>query len=471
VSIDARLKESVKWFILSEELIASGDHVLAAASGGPDSMAMLSILHDLSRELGFRVSAAYFDHHIRDSGSEDKKVVAGLARDLNVAFYSGEADVRAEAAASGDNLEEAARKARYGFLGSLADQINADRIATGHTASDQVETVLMRVLRGTGIRGLAGIPTRRGRIIRPLLSSSGAHTIDYCNSRNIPFQRDPTNEERRFFRNRLRLDLLPELRAEYNEGLDDSLLRLAKNAGDVIAAARRVTDPLVQQHVRRSGSDEWIVNVAPLVGLDDTTIVVFLGDVLAGPLQRDMDFSRSHYEALIRLIRDVRGSGKRLSLPGLTVKKEYENLVLSLPRHSASVRPFQYRAAVTVPGETSAAGVIIRTEIVPRSKVEDVEPQARAAYFALDRLKLPLVLRCPTAGDRMRPFGMTGTKKLSDIFIDKKVPGRERARSLVVTDAEEILWLVGFATCEKSRIGADTENVVRITVEDESGAQ
>jgi tRNA(Ile)-lysidine synthase len=470
---ETRLKDTVKWFVLSEELISSGNHVLAAVSGGSDSMAMLSILGGLSSELGFRLSVAYFDHHIRDSGAEDKKVVAGLARDLNVPFSAGEADVRAEAAASGDNLEEAARKARYGFLLSLADQIGADRMATGHTANDQVETVLMRVLRGTGIRGLAGIPTRRGRVIRPLLSISGEDTLDYCRTQNIPFLRDPSNEERRFFRNRLRLDLLPTLRTEYNEGVDDNLLRLAKNAGEMVSAARRVTEPLIERHVRRGGTEEWIVNVAPLVGLDDMTIVIFLGDVLAGPMQCDMDFSRTHYEALVRLIRDSRGSGKRLSLPGLTVKKEYENLVFARAKSAATVRSLQYRAALTVPGETNAAGVIIRTEIVPWSTIKEprVEAAPRAAYFALDRLKLPLVLRCPTAGDRMQPFGMTGTKKLSDIFIDKKVPGRERARSLVVTDAEEILWLVGVTTCEKSRIDHDTDKVVRITVEDESGSR
>lgn len=466
-----RLKESVKWFILSEELIAPGELVVAAVSGGPDSMALLSVLHGISSEVGFRLAAAYFDHQIRDSGAEDRKIVAALARELSVSLYAGEADVRAEAAASGDSLEEAARKARYRFLVDAADRIKAARIATGHTRDDQVETALMRIVRGTGIRGLAGIPVRRGRVIRPLLSQTREATVDYCESRGITCIHDPTNEETRFFRNRIRLELLPHLRSEYNSGIDGNLTRLATNAAEVVETVRERTQPLIRQNVKHGGPGEWIVNIAPLAALDDISIVIFFGDLFADAIGLDMDFTRAHYESVVQLVRNARGSGKMVNLPGITARKEYENIILTHPKASATTSPrFDYRAPLTVPGETSAAGVIVRTEIVERKTLEtgDVAARPRAAYFALDRLKLPLVLRCPAAGDRMRPFGMTGSKKLSDIFVDKKVPGRERARSLVVTDAEDILWLVGVTTSEKSRIEPATERVIRITVEEES---
>jgi tRNA(Ile)-lysidine synthase len=464
----ARLKESVKWFLLSEELVPRDELVLAAVSGGADSMAMFSVLHRVSKEIGFRLAAAFFDHQIRESGEEEKSRVAALAREFSVPFYSGEADVRAEAAASGDSLEEAARKARYRFLYGVADQIHAGRIATGHTRDDQVETVLMRILRGSGIRGLTGIPVRRGRVIRPMLAVRRSDTVAYCHENKLNYIEDPTNEERRFFRNRVRRDLLPVLRSEYNEAVDDNLLRLATNANEVIGSVRAKIRPLIDQNLRESATGEWIVNVAPLSALDDMAVVIFFGDLLAGPVGCDLDFTRKHYRAIVQLVRDVRGSGKQLHLPGVKLRKEYENVIITRPKAGAQALPrIEYRAALTVPGETSAAGVVVRTEIVDGAAVPDPKATSRAAYFALDHLKLPLVLRCPGVGDRMRPFGMQGSKKLSDIFTDCKIPGRERSRALVVTDAEEILWLVGVATSEKSRVGRDTGKVVRITIDQE----
>ena len=463
------LRETVKWFNLSEELFPKDGLILAAVSGGADSMALLSILQGLSQELKFRLGIAHFDHQIRGSGEKERTLVDGFAKGLALPVYSGTADVRGQAAASGDTLEEAARKARYHFLTNVADEIKAHRIATGHTKDDQAETVLMRILHGTGIRGLAGIQTRRGRIVRPLLCLSRDDTRSYCEELNIPYVMDPSNEDKGILRNRIRLDLLPLLESSYHNGAEENLLRLAKNAQDMIAGIRTKTRPLVEQNLRSGSSHEWILNVTRIAPLDDTSIVVLFGDVFAESLECDMDFSRVHYEQLVQLVRDSRGSGKMLSLPGLTIKKEYENLIITKPRASASVmQTLDYRATLTFPGETRVAGVVIQTEIVSGEGLDPVSMKAtKTAYFALDRLRLPLVLRAPKTGDRMQPFGMSGTKKLSDIFVDKKIPGRARAKAFVVADADEILWVVGVTTNEKSRVTAETGKVVKITLAEE----
>jgi tRNA(Ile)-lysidine synthase len=164
-----RLREAVRSSSLSTRLLPGDGLVVAAVSGGPDSMALLSILYTLSGELGYRVAVAHFDHQIRGSSGDDGALVEEYAKRLGLPVHAGAGDVREEADRSGDSLEEAARKARYRFLTSVADETGARCIATGHTRDDQVETVVMRILHGTGIRGLAGIPARRGRIIRPLL--------------------------------------------------------------------------------------------------------------------------------------------------------------------------------------------------------------------------------------------------------------------------------------------------------------
>lgn len=462
---DGRTRETVKWFTLSEELLPSEGLVLAAVSGGPDSMALLSILNDLSRELKFRLAAAHLDHGIRDTGGQERKLVEDFAKHLGVPVYSGAADVPGQAAKTGDSLEEAARKARYEFLSTVADEIKASRIATGHTKDDQTETVLMRILRGTGIRGLAGIPKRRGRIVRPLLCLGRNQTRSYCEERGILFAIDPTNDDTRILRNRIRLDLLPLL-GSYNNKVEENVLRLAGNAQDVIACVRAKTNPLVEQNLRQVSAHEWILNVARVAPLDDTSIVVLFGDVFAESLGCDMDFGHVHYEELVRLVRDSRGSGKALSIPGLTIKREYENLIITKPARSAVAKSVHEHAMLTFPGETRAAGLLVKTEILAPegSPLPSLKATRQTAYFALDRLKLPLVLRSPKSGDRIQPFGMSGTKKLSDIFVDKKIPGRERAKARVVADADKILWVVGVATDEHARVTTETGRVVKITV-------
>jgi len=466
-----RLKETVKWFNLSEELLPTDGLVLAAVSGGPDSMTLLSVLDDLSKELGFRLAIAHFDHQIRDSGDDDRKLIERFAKGLALPVYSGAADVPELVKTTGDTLEEAARKARYEFLMRVADEVKAQRIATGHTRDDQAETVLMRILHGTGIRGLAGIPTRRGRIIRPLLCVRREETLAYCDVMGIPYTMDPTNQDTKILRNRIRLELLPNLESAYHNGAEENLLRLSKNAQDMIAGIRVRTHPLIEQNLRSITDHEWALNVARIATLDDTSIVILLGDVFAGSIGCDMDFARVHYEEVVRLMRDSRGSGKMLSLPGLTIKKEYENLIITRPRAKTSVLPtLDYRATLTFPGETRAAGAVIKTEIVGSAelgKQEGAKATNRTAFFAMERLTLPLVLRAPKTGDRMQPFGMTGTKKLSDIFVDKKIPGRERAKTFVVADADEIVWVVGVTTNEKSRVQGDSDKVIKITVERE----
>jgi tRNA(Ile)-lysidine synthase len=465
-----RLKEEVRAFSRSNGLLSSDGLVLAAVSGGPDSMALLSILYTLSAEMGYRLVVAHFDHGIRESSRTEGALVERYAKDLSLPVHTGTGDVPAEAERSGDSLEVAARRARYRFLEDVADEAGAEHIATGHTRDDQIETVLMRIIRGTGVRGLAGIPTRRGRIVRPLLCLGRDDTRAYCDGLGVPYALDPTNEDRHFLRNRIRHDLLPVLESSYDEGVRGHLLGLAESAQRVLTAARASTDPLIARNLRKIAVDAWTLDVTDIAALDDASMVVLLGDVLSESLGGDLDLSRVHYEQLVALVRDSRGSGKSLHLPGITIKREYENLVITRAsgREKLAARD-RRRTTLALPGETRVGDVVVRTEIVGRSQLgaAPVKATAQSACFAVECLRPPLVLRSARAGDRMQPFGMSGTKKLSDMFIDKKIPGRERSGALVVADTEEIIWVVGLTTNERSRVTRDTGEVVRITLERE----
>ncbi len=463
-----RLVEEVRRFIVSRDLIPSGSFVVAAVSGGADSMALLSILHRLSLDSRFSIAVAHFDHQLRPRAQAELEQVRQFASSLDLPFYSGSENVGAIAQATGDSLEEAARKARYRFLERTAGELAADRIATGHTQSDHVETVLMRIIRGTGLRGLAGIPIRRGAIVRPLLGITREDTAEYCRAAGLAFIEDPSNEDSRFFRNRVRRELLPLLEREFHPGVRENLATLAENAQAVLESIRIRTRPIIRKGFAPRGADRWDLDIGEMLHLDETSIVVLFGDVFADELLCDMDFTRVHYEALVRLVLDPYASGRMLSLPGLTLRREHAKIVIARsladPERSAGPLPAKELA---LPGDTELPGLRVSTRIVECGSLADTEFAAteNEAYFDLSRLEPPLRIRAPLPGDRIQPFGMTGTKKLSDIFIDKKIPASARPTSLVIADTRDILWLVGIATSEKCRVSPAAGRAVRIRVE------
>jgi tRNA(Ile)-lysidine synthase len=464
-----RMVEAVKWFILSEELIPKQSIVLAAISGGQDSMAMLSILHLLHKELDFGLMIAHFDHRLRTSGEQDRLLVEEFTKSRSLELITGSQDVAELAAASGDTIEEAARKARYEFLYHCANECEASRIATGHTKDDQIETVVMRMMRGCGLRGLAGIPVQRGKLIRPLLATGREDTHAYCIACNISPAIDPSNEDPQFFRNRIRLEVLPFLRT-IQPSVDENLLRLSENAGKLIRSIRDKTQPLLKRHSHKLSDCEWKLNVAKLSSIDDTSLVVLFGDLFTEQMQLDMDFTQPHFDQLVRLARNASASGKMLSLPHLQAKREFENLIFTVNAAKISPQaPGTLQVPLNVPGRTIAGEAAIVTEILNKDELSPKTFKAteNEAYFTMDRITEPLIIRNPLPGDRMQPFGMKGSKKLSDIFVDRKIPGRERPRKMVLCDADGILWLIGLATTERGRIDEKTQKILKITVQRE----
>lgn len=472
-----RLIDAVRSYVSSERLIVRGDTVLAAVSGGADSMTLLSILHRLSKTAGFSLAAAHFNHRIRASAEAEAEHVRRAAEQAGIAFHGGAADVPAEADRTGDSLEEAARKARYRFLLAKAEELGATRVATGHTRNDHIETVLMRIIRGTGLRGLAGIPQRRGIIVRPLLGLTREDTESFCRAAGIAYIEDASNRDTRFFRNRVRLELLPMLESRYHPGVRESLARLSDLARAAIDKIRLETRPLLEEGFCRVAEDRWELATGGLARLGELELTVLFGDIFAEKIPCDMDFTRVHYEELARLVLDPLATGKKLSLPGITARKEHGKIVFTRASGGFSTLGGEgVSAQIDFPGVTEAPGVTVIAEVLgpgewDPSKLAPSGENLPAdltffheAYFDLRSVTPPLLLRHPEPGDRMRPFGMSGSKKLSDIFVDKKIPAGDRPTSLVIADAHDIIWLVGIATSEKCRIRDETREIVGIRV-------
>lgn len=219
--------------VLDQKLIRTGDTVLVACSGGPDSMALLHLSLELGEDEGFATAVAHFNHGLRPRAAADERFVQAAALKLDLPFFAGRADVRALARARCIGVEEAGRQARYAFLERAAVEAGAARIATGHTLNDQAETVLLRLFRGTGPMGLSGIPARRGpSIIRPLLGLDRGDVLSYLADRGIAFRRDETNRDTDILRNRIRHNLIPYLERGFDPSVTRSLARLARIAAD-----------------------------------------------------------------------------------------------------------------------------------------------------------------------------------------------------------------------------------------------
>jgi tRNA(Ile)-lysidine synthase len=409
-----------------------GGTVVAAVSGGPDSMAMF---HALCRLGDVRVIAAHFDHRLRGDSHLDVEPVERVAERFGVRVVRGSGDVAAHARVSRASIEAAARELRYAFLERIAGETGADFIATAHTRSDQVETVMMRILRGADTRGLRGIHPRRGRVVRPLLSVSRADTLAYCEARAVPCIHDPSNMDRRYFRNRIRHDVLPSLRTAY-PGIDAALERISAAAQQRFDEAETATIHRLGAFFHAEGRDGWTLTLDAFEGLDDDQRAHLISAALEKIGVRDV--TCAHYRALTR--------GASVDLPALRVRREHDALV------------FSRRDAEALAGEWTITSRPVSGDEARRAL--DGTRSAHVAYVAADS---PLTVRFARPGDRMRPFGMTGHKKLSDLFIDRKIPRRLRATTPVVEKDGEILWVVGVAVSESARVHPGTGHVVQLT--------
>jgi len=428
-------------------LFSSGDRVLVAVSGGPDSMALLAVLWELAPRLGLALEVASVDHGLRPESAAERALVAERAQALDLPWHALRVEVAAGRGRGG--VQEVARRARLGALEACAEARGCAAIALGHQADDQTETVLFRILRGTGVRGLAGIPYRRGRLVRPLLDVPRAQILDYLARRGLAFAQDPSNLDPRFARARLRNVLLPALRRE-NPRVDEALRRLAVEVGGVFGpererpAAAPESSPGPRSPLRDAG---W-AEVARAEGL---YLPGRLKDVLAeasrkgGTKAFDVAGGR-------RLIVSY---GRATVAPGAP---RGDRLTGGAPAKIA--QPAESRETIiTRPGLHRLGTSGVRVLVRGGQTAPDPDAARPCAWFDLGKLGWPLVLRRPRAGDRLRPRGGRGSRKLSDLFIDAKIPRPDRADHLVVASSTgEVLFIRGL---RPSEVAAPTEATVR----------
>ena len=445
-------------FVARHGLWQPGGQVLVACSGGPDSLALLSLVLALKDKQNLTVWAAHFDHGIRgDAGRADAAFVAAFAASHAIPCRVAREDVPQYAVRHGLSLEMAARERRYRFLQKTVAEMGAGAvIATGHQADDQAETVLMRILRGTGLYGLSAMRPRWGNIVRPLLTVSRVEIEAYCRAQGLSPRRDATNEEMDAVRNRLRLELIPFLRAKYNPEITAALCRLADIAREDRDVWQRDVDELWQTAVRPI-SGGWALE-GTVFARQPAALQEGILRRLAEVMGERMHFRFAHYEALKTLL--VKGgTGTRLDLPGRW-RGEMVYGVLHVYQSEVAAVSWQPRR-LSVPGEVSLPELGLCVEAVPVEALPmDLGPMVIAVDA--DALPLPWEIRLRQHGDWLQVE--QGTKKLKKLLIDAKIPREVRASLPIFTAHGQVFWVGGLRQAAWGRATSKTKRIVRVSL-------
>jgi len=443
-----------------------GATIVAAVSGGPDSMALLHLLKAISIREQFAVAAAHLDHRFRgEESAAEARLVRETAELWGIPCDIGAVDLPHYIEETGMNPQAASREKRYAFLREAASRRGARAIMTAHHGDDQAETVLMRIIRGTGVGGLAGIPERRTEgeveLIRPLLRITKRELLEYCERNGVPYAFDSSNAKRHYFRNAVRIDLMPVLE-QYNPQVRSSLARLAELASAEHDYMEREARRALGEAAVREGSG-WRLERRRLCGFHvalQRRVIKLILNCLVSPWG-EADFDR--VEAAVAAIAAESPSVVRLDLGrGIQLVREYDSVRLgpSAPRSL----PFRYVVArgdneVRVP----EYGAVFHFQRLQQAPARMPDP---AVEIVLDEAALawPLVIRTRQPGDRMRPMGLNGSKKVQDMFVDAKVPRSDRDRYPLLADAaNRILWIPGLRRSAHAAIRSADAPAVRVT--------
>jgi tRNA(Ile)-lysidine synthase len=404
--------------------------LVVALSGGADSVALLDALVSLRKRRGFELVAAHLDHGLRPESADDARFCEELCQRLGVPIRTGHSDVRARAERERRGTEDAARRERYLFLRRVARETGADAIATAHNRDDQAETLLLRLLRGSGRFGLGAMRARTRGIVRPLLTSSRQEVLSYLEERGLPWREDATNADPRYFRNRVRHELLPYLETRFNPRIKETLARTATILAEEARLLQRRARRLLAR-VRRQDGDSLLLNRRALAAAPPAVARLTLRAALAEAGGRRGVKAR-HLERLLALAAARTTSGKAIALPGGREARVRFDQIRVGPR-TPGVAPFAH--ALHVPGRAELPGGLL-VEAASDAPAAGGESVAVAVPEGTE-----LVVRTRRPGDRVYWHGRE--KSLKRLLLERRIPAEERDSLPVLAAGSRVLWFPG----------------------------
>jgi tRNA(Ile)-lysidine synthase len=464
-------EQKVLSYIIDRRLVTPGQKVLVAVSGGPDSVCLLHILSALRHELDIELHIAHLDHQLRGKESAaDAAYVATLARKLGIPAAIESRNVKAYRKEHRLSLEEAAREVRYAFLAETACKAGAARVAVGHTASDNVETILMHLVRGSGTRGLQGLQPLHSwksgatslTIIRPLLETTREETAAYCRRHRLNPCTDSTNLSPELFRNRVRHELLPLLN-KYNPRIAEALQRTARIAADDLDFIDK--EVARQQKAITCREGDAVMLDKPQFLARPAAIQRYLLRAAIESLLGDLkDIEAGHIEGVLAALE--KPAGRVISLPeGIKFTIEYDRYILAPDTASTCPLPaLEKESPLKIPGRTSIPGGEMAASLTTPDKAQGEYSKADefTAFFDFDKTGDVLTVRRRLKGDKFQPLGLKSPKKLNVFMIDARIPRAWRERIPLVTAPERIIWVTGWRIDEQVKVTGKTRQVLRL---------
>ncbi|MFC1587972.1 tRNA lysidine(34) synthetase TilS [Planctomycetota bacterium] len=462
-------------FINRHELVRKGDRILAGLSGGPDSICLVNLLASLAKTQGWELGIAHLNHHLRGEQSNlEMEFARDTALKIGVRFHVRDMDIHRIAKRNNEGIEVCARLERYYFFRDMAERHSYNKIVLAHNANDHIETILFRILRGTGLRGLVGIPTRRPvargsniEVIRPLIEISREEIVDYLKQNSLQYFLDVSNFMSFSDRNRLRHYLLPLLEKEFNPNIREALKNLSAIAAEgyeIVTHAFNAEDFLSLQQDEDEMIFSFLVEEGRKFSHFQSTLLLETGiELLTG------EFSPVNRDVILQLEQLMAGGigASGFDIPGgLGVWLEYESVVVG--RRAKPKKPAP--AKMPLPGcevfpEYNLAMDIQETAFVPgefeKFKNEKTDNEE---WFDADLFSSDLNIRYWQQGDSFQPLGLEGSKKLQDFFVDEKIPKRLRSRIPLLLSGDQISWVIGLRSAHPFRVTNGTKRVYKIKV-------
>jgi tRNA(Ile)-lysidine synthase len=441
-------------------MISGGDCVIVAVSGGPDSVCLLHILHELKDELHIHLVVAHFDHGLRPAEDDSETAfVRGLSVSLKLPFETAKGHLLEKKTRG--SREEVARNARYAFLERVWKKHKAQKIALGHNLNDQAETILMRLLRGSGPSGLTGMPpVRDGSIIRPLIGIERPEIENYLKAKKIASVSDSSNLKTDYLRNKIRLELMPLLEQQQPQ-LAHLLAQTAEILRDEDDYLERIAGDWFNRNAEQTPHHVFKIPITSFLSLPVALRRRVIRNVI-GMVKKDLRrISWDHIEAIQRLARAEKPQAD-LNLPGeLMVKRTYDQLIFAI---SVKKKPRPFHYTLNGPGtyDLKEIGRRLSVEEIKHRKGLRLRGSAWAAFIDAEKLRFPLTLRPFIAGDRFIPFGMKGHKKLKDFFVDLKVPLEQRYSTPILCCENTLVWVCGFRIADRFKVTHETRKVMKL---------
>lgn len=487
-----QIYQRFKRFVENNRLFSAQSRLLVAVSGGQDSVALVHLLLELRKEWPeMEVALAHFNHKLRKSADADERFVRRLAKDLGLKVFVGRTRVREYARRHGLNLEEAGRLKRYEFLEKVAEKWGAEVVLTAHTMTDQAETVLMRIFRGTGVEGLQGIRLRAGKVVRPMLCLRREEIEQYLKEKNLKYRVDESNLDTSLLRNKIRLKLLPLLEKEYDGGVVIHLAQLALIAQDENEAMSELVDGLWPMVVRNRGHNNNFLILEeegecpkkePRLTLSPSfkqrgeidTLFPALELNISALKEMPMAVSRRLVRKFLHVVLGMESPSFEQTQAVLALEDGQkfswgqdkvlirENGWLKRVEVAKKKVDFSFlwdgRQSIQIHKRWEFQGMFVSAKKLGKLEYDD----SKRCYLDADKLNFPLEVRSRKPGDKYRPLGMSGEKKLKDLLGERKIPQEERDLLPVFVSGGKIVWAPGLPVSDEFKITGKTRKIFLI---------